>query len=149
MSSEPISPGVRRRVLQRAGGCCEYCFCQRRFSPAPFSIEHVVPRSKGGSSEAANLALSCQGCNNYKFTHITAIDPVSMDEVPLFNPRTDIWSDHFSWAENFSELVGLSARGRGTISLLRLNRPQVVALRRILVAAQLHPPAYPFSRLNP
>ena len=149
MSSESISPATRRQVLERARDCCEYCLCQRRFSSTPFSIEHLVPRSQGGSSEAANLALSCQGCNNYKFTHITAIDPVSMDEVPLFNPRTDIWCDHFSWAENFSELVGLSARGRGTISLLRLNRPEIVALRRILVATQLHPPPYPYGRMNP
>jgi HNH endonuclease len=149
MSSEPISPEARRQILERARGCCEYCLCQRRFSPAPFSIEHIVPRSRGGSSEPTNLALACQGCNNYKFTHVTAIDPVRMEEVPLFNPRTDTWCEHFTWAEDFTELIGLTARGRGTIWRLRLNRPEIVALRRILVAAQVHPPAYPYVRLNP
>ena len=149
MSSEPTTVAVRQHVLERALDCCEYCLCQRRFSPAPFSIEHVIPRSHGGSSEAGNLALACQGCNNYKFTHMTGIDPVSMEEVPLYNPRTDLWSEHFAWTEDFTELIGLTACGRATILRLHLNRPEVVALRRILVAARLHPPAYPYGRLNP
>ncbi len=148
MSSQPTSSATRQQVLERARGCCEYCLSQRRFSPAPFSIEHIVPRSHGGSSESGNLALACQGCNNHKFTHLTATDPVSMDEVPLFNPRTDVWSEHFAWGGNFTEIIGLTACGRATISCLGLNRPEIVALRQVLVTLQLHPPAYPYARLN-
>ena len=144
MSSELPGARVRREVLKRAQGCCEYCLCQRQFSPAPFSIEHIIPRSQGGTSDAGNLGLACQGCNNHKFTHTTGIDPVSMAEVRLYHPRRDVWRAHFAWTEDFTELIGLTACGRATIWRLRLNRPEIVALRQVLVAAGLHPPNYPY-----
>lgn len=149
MSSERPSPALRQRVIARAQGCCEYCFAQRQFSSDPFSIEHVVPRSHGGSSESGNLALACQGCNNCKYCHFRGVDPVSGAEVALYNPRADIWSEHFAWNSLYTEIMGLTARGRATALRLRLNRPELVALRKILAAAGLHPPAYPTSRANP
>ncbi len=148
MSSESLTPGVRRQVIERANGCCEYCLCQQRFSPASFSIEHITPQSQGKTSTLSNLALACQGCNSYKFTCVSAIDPVSLQEVSLFNPRTDVWSENFTWTEDFTEIIGLTACARATIARLRLNRPPVVALRRILAGAGLHPPIYPYARLN-
>jgi hypothetical protein len=149
MSSERPSPALRQQVIDRAQGCCEYCFTQRRFSSDPFSIEHIVPRSRGGASEPGNLALSCQGCNNLKYSHFSGVDPVSGAEVPLYHPRADIWSEHFAWNSLYTEIMGLTARGRATVVRLRLNRPELVALRTILAAAGLHPPDYPTSRANP
>ncbi|WP_322744466.1 MULTISPECIES: HNH endonuclease signature motif containing protein [unclassified Coleofasciculus] len=67
----------KEAIARRAGGCCEYCRSQARFSPDPFSIEHIIPRSKNGTDEDDNLALACQGCNNRKYTHVEARDPVS------------------------------------------------------------------------
>lgn len=148
MFCDTINPSTRLRVIERARDCCEYCLCQRQFSPAPFSIEHIFPRSLGGNSQIENLALACQGCNNHKFAHATGTDPISTEEVRLYNPRADIWSEHFIWSEDFAEIIKLSARGRATISRLCLNRAPVVALRRILADAGLHPPAYPYGRLN-
>jgi hypothetical protein len=149
MSFERPSAALRQRVAERARGCCEYCFTQRRFSCDPFSIEHVLPRSRGGTSAPGNLALACQGCNNHKHTHLGGVDPVSGADVPLYHPREDIWSDHFAWTEDYTEIVGLTARGRATVLRLQLNRPAVVALRTILAAAHLHPPDYPCSQANP
>ena len=62
-----------------------------------------------------------------------AIDPASGVLVSLYNPRSDVWATHFSWNESFTLLIGLSAVGRATIAKLRLNRPSVVNLRRILL----------------
>ena len=149
MSSERPTPAVRRQVIERAQGCCEYCFAQRRFSSDPFSVEHVVPRSRSGGSELGNLALACQGCNNFKYTHLSGVDPVSGAEAALYNPRADIWSEHFAWNDLYTEIMGLTARGRATVLRLRLNRPELVALRKILAAAGLHPPDYPTSQANP
>jgi 5-methylcytosine-specific restriction endonuclease McrA len=58
------SSSLKAEVAQRAKDCCEYCRSQAKFSPDPFSIEHIVPRSQGGETNSTNLALSCQGCNN-------------------------------------------------------------------------------------
>jgi 5-methylcytosine-specific restriction endonuclease McrA len=76
MSEDHVPEERKRVVTERAHGCCEYCQCQSLFSPDPFSVEHIVPRSRGGTSDLSNLALSCQGCNNRKYTSIEAIDPV-------------------------------------------------------------------------
>lgn len=148
MSSDRVSPALRQRVIDRAQGCCEYCFAQRRFSSGPFSVEHIIPRSRGGTSELGNLALACQGCNNCKYSHLTGVDPVSGVEAALYNPRTDQWSEHFAWNEKFTEIMGLTARGRAAVVRLRLNRPELVTLRTILVGAGMHPPEYPTSRVN-
>lgn len=51
----------RRLVLTRAGGCCEYCLSQLRYASDSFSVEHIIPRSRGGTDAEFNLALACQG----------------------------------------------------------------------------------------
>ena len=106
MSSERPSVRIRQHVEHRARGCCEYCFSQRRFSSDPFSVEHILPRSRGGITDPTNLALACQGCNNHKYIHVSAVDPVSGAEAPLYHPRQDIWSQHFAC------LPGLTTTGK-------------------------------------
>jgi hypothetical protein len=126
--------------MRRAGGCCEYCRTPVSYSADPFSAEHIKPAARGGTPTLENLAFSCQGCNNHKFTSVEAIDLVTAEMVPLFNPRTERWSDHFAWSEDSTTVIGLTAIGRATIGKLRLNRPGVVNLRRLLNAAGRHPP---------
>lgn len=137
-----MSASVRTAVATRAG-CCEYCRSQDRFAVQSFSVEHVEPQSGGGSDEAENLAYSCQGCNNHKYTRTRAVDPATGTEVPLFHPRRQSWSDHFAWGADYSEVVGLTPTGRATVAALRLNRPGVVNLRNVLFSVGLHPPEPP------
>lgn len=140
MSSSRPGSAVRQLVARRANGCCEYCLSQVDFTPDPFSIEHILPQSRGGSDDPGNLALACQGCNNRKFTSIQALDPISGEATPLFHPRLHVWREHFAWSDDFSQLVGISAIGRATITRLDLNRQGVVNLRRALARTGDHPP---------
>jgi HNH endonuclease len=128
-------------ITQRAQGCCEYCWSQLKFSPDPFSIEHIIPLSKGGTYDLDNLALSCQGCNNRKYNHLEAYDPIDGKLAPLYHPRQQSRSKHFIWSDDFTEMIGISPSGRATIVRLQLNRKGVVNLRRVLTASDLHPPA--------
>lgn len=141
MTSKHISPDIRRLVHDRAHNCCEYCYTQLGYSPDPFNVEHIWPRSKGGPASAENLALACFGCNNAKGTATTAIDPLTQTLVPLYHPRQQRWEDHFRWNSDCTELVGISAIGRATIALMKLNRPSLCRLRRVLFTANQHPPA--------
>ena len=109
-----------------------YCLSQVKFSPDPFSIEHIIPRSKGGTSDLDNLAVACQGCNNFKYSHIEAIDPITGEPVPLYHPRQHNWRDHFTWTNDSTQMLGLTPTGRATIDRLQLNREGVVNLRRVL-----------------
>jgi hypothetical protein len=140
MRRRRVTAGQRAEVARRANGCCEYCRCPQRFCPDTFSIDHILPKARRGRDELSNLAFACQGCNNAKYDHTTARDPTTGVTVRLFNPRLDRWTEHFEWAENFTRVVGITAIGRATIDLLRLNRPQVQELRKLLHAAAFHPP---------
>ena len=51
------SKKLKKFVSERAQGCCEYCLSQLKYAPDPFSIEHIMPRSKGGSDDPNNLAF--------------------------------------------------------------------------------------------
>ena len=143
MSESRVSKKIRQTVIEGARGCCEYCHSQMRYSPDPFSVEHILPRVLGGRNAPANLALSCQGCNNLKYACTEAIDPLTGVLAPLFHPRQNRWSDHFAWSEDFTLIVGRTSIGRATIARLNLNREGVVNLRAILVAIDRHPPNEP------
>lgn len=51
-------------LLERENHCCIYCGIHA--SKAKMQIEHVVPRSKGGTDSLDNLVLSCRACNEAK-----------------------------------------------------------------------------------
>jgi hypothetical protein len=139
MSEDRVTPEQRAVVVERARGCCEYCWSQARFATQSFSVEHIVPRSKGGTTSLENLALSCQGCNNHKYSHVEARDPISGQTVPLYHPRQQRWLDHFAWNDDYTLIIGISPIGRATVAALRLNREGVVNLRRVLYALGEHP----------
>ncbi len=126
---------VRILVRERAGAHCEYCKASARFSPAPFSVEHIIARIWGGSDALDNLAFACQGCNNHKYTHYEWTDPLSNEVVFLYHPRKQNWKDHFEWDESYTLVMPLTNTGRATLERLKLNREELVDLRRVLFAS--------------
>jgi 5-methylcytosine-specific restriction endonuclease McrA len=89
MSSERLTKALRRKIFERAKGRCEYCLSPAKYALHPFEADHIVPRSKGGSTSLENLALSC-GCHRFKAAHTYARDPKTGRLVRLFNPRTQM-----------------------------------------------------------
>lgn len=118
---------------------CEYCQSPESYSPSAFSVEHLIPKSLGGSDEPENLALSCQECNNRKYTSVDALDPLTRERVPLYDPRRDSWAEHFAWSTDYTEVVGLTPTGRATIERLQLNRRSLRNLRSALHDIGTHP----------
>ncbi len=129
----------RKQIKERARYLCEYCLSPERFCTAYYEGDHIIPSSLGGTDNFDNFANTCGGCNNNKSNHTHAIDPLTGQIVPLYNPRIHIWEDHFGWDETYVLMLGISPIGRATIKKLRLNRDEVVNLRTLLVAADLHP----------
>ena len=135
-----IVVAVRRMVAERAKGRCEYCQSSEYLAPQPFTLEHIIPTSQGGSDEPENLAYACQGCNGSKYAKTEAFDPITKLIVPIFNPRTQNWDDHFSWGKISTQIVGTTPTGRATVVTLKLNRKKLIALREILLVFGKHPP---------
>lgn len=103
-------------------------------------VEHIIPLSRGGTSDETNLWLACAWCNSYKGDRTHALYPVTGEEVPLFNPRTQHWSDHFQWSEDGIRIIGLTPTGRATVLALQLNNEFTLPARRHWVLAGWHPP---------
>ncbi|MBE9060745.1 HNH endonuclease [cf. Phormidesmis sp. LEGE 11477] len=138
MSSTYIPTMLRKQVHERAIGYCEYCLVPEKLSLIPFSIDHIIAEKHGGLTKIDNLALSCSVCNQYKGSDIASIDPQTGKLCPFYNPRIDVWQEHFSL--HSGSLLPLSARGRVTAKILRLNRAELIEERRLLIEANLlHP----------
>lgn len=140
MPEKRVTAEQRRIVVERAGGCCEYCRSQERFATESFSVEHIIPRNLGGKTNLENLALACQGCNGHKYISTHGYDPVSERRIGLYHPRRDQWNSHFKWNDDFTLVIGLTPAGRATLETLKLNREGLVNLRRVLYEAGKHPP---------
>lgn len=102
----------------------------------PFQLDHIISEKHRGPTSAENLALSCERCNSHKGPNIAGY--LHGKHVPLFNPRLDVWSDHFEW--NHAVLVGKTPVGQVTIDVLAINLPYRIALRAALIAEGVFPP---------
>lgn len=60
---DKISKSVRKLVYERDGYLCTYCG-----SGVRLSVDHRVPRSRGGGDEIENLTTACCSCNSRKST---------------------------------------------------------------------------------
>ena len=54
-------PPTRANILRRDQYCCQYCNMDLTDKDA--TIDHIVPRSKGGGSTWVNMVASCRDCN--------------------------------------------------------------------------------------
>lgn len=130
-----MKPSLRRRVWVRAGGRCEYCGMPSTYADAPFQLDHIIAAQHREATSLPNLALACYHCNLHKGPNLTGIDPASGSLTRLYNPRSDLWAEHFTWRG--ARCIGLTPIGRTTIAVLAINDPAYVLLRRELRAAGL------------
>jgi len=82
--------------------------------------------------------LSCAACSLFKGPNPAGYDPETDVLHPLYNPRTQPWSEHFAW--NGTTLKGMTAIGRTTITVLRIKEPLRVRHREPLIALEVFPP---------
>jgi 5-methylcytosine-specific restriction endonuclease McrA len=68
----------RRALFARDGWRCQYCG-----SSAKLTLDHVVPRSRGGESDWGNVVTSCAPCNLRKGDKL----PEEVDMRPVVSPR--------------------------------------------------------------
>jgi hypothetical protein len=133
-----IPAHLRRLVIERGRGRCQYCGLSQEGQEAQFHIDHVVPRVNSGPTVLENLALACVSCSLHKAARQTAPDPETVADVPLFNPVSDHWDEHLRWEG--VRIIGLTPTGRATVAALRMNRPLIVAIREEEILHGRHPP---------
>ena len=137
MTRARISAALRREVRERARERCEYCLLTESQVFGPHEPDHLIAFKHGGETSSANLVLACFECNRFKGSDIASLDPLTGELVALFNPRTERWAEHFQC--NGARIVPLTATGRATERLLRMNIPSRLKLRKRRAALSLYP----------
>jgi hypothetical protein len=126
-------------VADRASHRCEYCHAPELVFNFPFEVEHIIPLYRSGADAEFNLALACRSCNLHKGTRISGIEPESDTEVRLFNPRQDLWDNHFQVDNDAGTLVPKTPMGRVTIACLEMNSQAQVTARQLWIRLGLFP----------
>jgi 5-methylcytosine-specific restriction endonuclease McrA len=96
---------TRRAVFARDDWTCQYCG-----SRSNLTVDHVIPRSRGGSSTWENIVASCAPCNRRKGDRLPQhanMHPASTPKVPsphifiqVASPTIpSAWRQYLVWAE--------------------------------------------------
>jgi HNH endonuclease len=141
-----VSDRTRQFVRRRAVYLCEYCHSPERSSSDIFTIDHLLPKSLGGSDEPDNLALACRRCNERRYNFTTGTDLQTGKEVAIFNPRLQAWADHFIWTARGLKMIGTTPIGRATDDRLDLNdefhnQAFIQEARQLWMQGGWHPPS--------
>jgi HNH endonuclease len=140
MAKLMITTSLREEVKLRANKCCEYSKSQDKYSPTAFTIDHILPESLDGTSDFDNLAYACFLCNRLKSNKLKSFDIITEKWITLYNPRTDVWEDHFVWNEDATQILGITIVGRCTVKELKLNREKLIEYRNCIILFGTHPP---------
>jgi hypothetical protein len=135
MSHIPVF--LKKLVIRRANNHCEYCQLAQQGQEATFHIDHIVPLAGGGETDSENLALACVSCSLRKGAREFVTEEESENATRIYNPRNDIWEEHFKW--DGVALKGITAKGKATIKILNLNRPLILAIREEEILLGRHP----------
>ncbi len=126
-----MNAALREQVRLRAQGRCESCQLPDAVTELPHEADHIRAVKHDGPTEMANLAWACARCNDFKGSDVSAYVPATDKLVRLFNPRMDVWSEHFVW--DGALLRGKSDMARATIALLKINSDRRVIYRQLLM----------------
>ncbi len=137
MSLTRVPAELRERVRERANRSCEYCLLAEEQALFGFEADHIIGEKHRGLTVADNLAWSCLPCNRFKGPNIASLDPITGELVPLFNPRTQIWAEHFRI--DATQIVPLTPEGRVTVEVLKLNSTKRVEVRETLLSTGHYP----------
>ncbi|MBW4617416.1 MAG: HNH endonuclease [Desmonostoc vinosum HA7617-LM4] len=94
-----VPPVNRREVLKRDNHTCQYCGSTKRLT-----LDHVIPRSKGGQHSWDNVVTACEKCNSTKsdrLPHETAMVLKTKPKAPI-HPAV-AFAEQFWSAQRISE----------------------------------------------
>lgn len=130
-----IPDKLRQQARDRANKRCEYCRLPEDVRFYTFHADHIIGLKHTGRAALDNLAWACFDYNVAKGTDIASIDSETQTLTSLYNPRTEIWDEHFLM--EYAVMIGKTAVGRVTINIMQMNHPDRIILRKILIDSGL------------
>ncbi len=138
MSKSYVSTALRQLVRARAKRVCEYCLIHEEDTYFGCQIDHIISEKHGGATEEHNLAYACSYCNRNKGSDIGSIVRQTEQFCRFFNPRIDLWTDHFRL--DGVRITTLTTIGEVTARILGFNHPDRLIERQELTVLNRYPP---------
>lgn len=88
---------LRRFVVERAQGCCEYCLIHNDDAYLVHEVDHIISEKHRGITHETNLCLCCFDCNRAKGSDIGSFDLGTNLYTPLYHPRRCSGESIFAW----------------------------------------------------
>ncbi|MFN8633104.1 MAG: hypothetical protein U0893_04555 [Chloroflexota bacterium] len=105
-------------------------------------IRDVTPTpGRGGPNHLDNYAWSCANCNEAKGQQVARL--IGRRRHRLYDPRRDVWYEHFGFAHRHLLIVGLSAIGAATVAALGTNDSRIggpLGSRHDAIVLGIYPP---------
>jgi hypothetical protein len=131
--SSPIGEELRTRVAWRAKHRCEYCLIHENDTYFGCEVDHIISLKHDGPTDFDNLAYACLICNRRKGSDLGSILFSSGSIIRFFNPRIDVWQEHFCLEE--SNIRSLTEIGEVTVRIFGFNAPERILERKALISA--------------
>lgn len=93
----------RRNLFRRDGYMCQYCGCKPKSEE--LTIDHVIPRSRGGQSTWENCVLACTRCNHSKADRTPKMARMKLKKKPAHPKWNPIYSQHATRFESWSKFI--------------------------------------------
>ena len=129
-----VPADIRRIVVDRAGGRCEYCHIKESDTFCGCQIDHIISEKHSGQTIELNLAYTCAFCNRFKGSDIGSIAGSTGEFTRFYNPRIDLWAEHFEFIE--FRIVPLTPIGETTAQILKFNELDRVLERQAIQDAE-------------
>ena len=100
-----------------------------RATSARTSILDWIAVRTGRLSPGRDVAVTFRSNTGGSVVHIAGRDPGTNQLTPLFNPRSQLWEDHFALQGAY--IVGRTAIGRTTVLVLNMNSDEQLELRAV------------------
>jgi hypothetical protein len=121
---------MRERLRQLYEFRCGYCGVREVDAGSQLTIDHFRPRTHQGTDSEDNLVYCCFACNHFKSDYWQ-----TEQNRQLLHPRLDDLVSHYEITIDFT-LIGLTERGANHITVLHLNRPELIDYRRLQAERQ-------------
>lgn len=131
-----ISSSIRKKIIERAAHQCEYCLVHEDDFYLSGEVDHIRPIKHGGEHILLNLAYSCIHCNRNKGYDEAIVH--NGHAVRLYNPRIDLWTDHFELIN--VTIVPKTDIAEVTILVLKINAEERIRERIVFKKEGTYPP---------
>ena len=131
-----IPNALRLFVAHRSSFRCEYCRIPDLGFAFPFQVDHIRSLKHNGVTILSNLAYCCPDCNRYKGTDLGSYLDDETTLVRFFNPRKDVWEEHFTNEDG--AIHPKTPEGKVTATIFQFNTPQRIIYRQALIESGLY-----------